>query len=48
MKRMIENILLSAEFHHRAEIHNADFIGNVFHDGKIVRNEKISKLSFPL
>ena len=43
MERMREDVLLAAEFHHRAEVHNADLIRNELDDREIVRNEQISQ-----
>lgn len=44
MHRVIEYILFRAVLHHAAEIHYADLVGNMFYDGKIVRNEYIGKI----
>lgn len=32
MQRIIENTFLISEFDHGAQIHDADFIGNIFND----------------
>lgn len=48
VQRIVENILFAAEFHHRAQIHYPDLVGNILNDGKIVRNEQVRKPSFGL
>ena len=45
---MIEDFILIAEFDHRTQIHDADTVGNVFHDRQIVRHKQIRQLSFLL
>ena len=44
MHRRIEHLALSAVFHHRAEIHNSDVIGNMLYDGEVVRYENIRQM----
>ena len=44
VKRLCEDILLRAELDHRAEVHNADLVGNELNDGEIVRNKEIRKV----
>ena len=48
MHRVAENFGFFAELHHRTEIHNPDFIGYVFNDRQIVRNEQIGQAPFLL
>ena len=44
VKRICKYILFASEFDHRAEIHNADFIGNELNHLKIVRDENVGKV----
>ena len=48
VKRIIENFVRFAEFHHVSEIHYEYLVGYVFNDRKIVRNEHVSKVQFLL
>ena len=43
MQRIFKYIRLVPELHHRTEVHNADLIGDMFNDGKIVRDKHIGK-----
>ena len=44
MAGCLKYIALTAVFHHVAQIHNADLIGNVLHHGQVMRNKQIGHI----
>ena len=48
MQRILEDVLLGAELHHSAQIHNADLVGNELDHGQVVGHEDVSQIHFPL
>ena len=41
---MIKDLLRVCQFHNVPEVHDADPVGDVFHNGHIVGNEKVSQV----
>ena len=44
MQGISEDVLLVAEFHHLAEVHNSDLVGNELDDRKVVRYEEVGQV----
>ena len=48
MQAILENLFRTCKFHHVAQIHNHDIVGNVFHNAHVMRNEHVSQVELIL
>ena len=42
--RIVEEVFFASEFYHAAEIHDADLVRNMLHNGKVVRDEHVREI----